>query len=103
MTLYLKGIVLVATAIRKNQKRASADTHNGHRLRLFALYIGYNLVAEIDTYPHSNGVRLPYGKTYGGTFLRGLEGKKSVNFDLYPDSKSCPQTASRNNGDKQRL
>ena len=85
------------------QKRASADTHNGHRLRLFALYSGFNLVAEIDTYPHSNGGRLPYRKTYGGTFLRGSEGIKTVIFDLYPDSKPHPQTALRNNGDRQQL
>jgi hypothetical protein len=85
------------------KKRASADTRNGHRLRLFALHRGFNLVAKIDTYPHSNGGRLPYGKTYGGTFLRGSGSEKTVIFDLYPDSKPHPQTALRNNGDKQRL
>ena len=91
------------TVLRLNKKRASADTHNGHRLRLFALHRGFNLVAEIDTYPHSNGGRLPDVKTYGVTFLRGSERGKSVIFDLYPDSKLHPQTASRNNEDRQQL
>ena len=85
------------------KKRASADTHNGHRLRLFVLYWGFNLVPEIDTYSRSNEERLPHGKTYRATSSRGSESGKSVIFDLYPDSKPHPQTALRNNGDKQRL
>lgn len=91
------------TVLRLNKKRASADTHNGHRLRLFVLYWGFNLVPEIDTYSRSNEERLPHGKTYRATSSRGSESGKSVIFDLYPDSKPRPQTASRNNGDRLQL
>lgn len=85
------------------QKRASADTRNGHRLRLFMLYWDFNLVPEIDTYSRGNEERLPDGKTYRAASLRGSGSEKTVIFDLYPDSKPHPQTALRNNGDKQRL
>ena len=85
------------------QKRASADTRNGHRLRLFMIYWDFNLVPENDTYPYSTDERLPDGKTYMATSLRGTGSEKNVIFDLYPDSKPHPQTALRNNGDKQRL
>ena len=85
------------------QKRASADTQNGHRLRLFALHRGFNLVPEIDTYSRGNEERLPDGKTYRAASLRGSGSEKTVIFDLYPDSKPHPQTALRNNGDRQQL
>ena len=85
------------------QKRASADTRNGHRLRLFMIYWDFNLVPENDTYPYSNEERLPDGKTYRAASLRGSERGKSAIFDLYPYSKPHPQTALRNNGDRQQL
>lgn len=85
------------------QKRASADTRNGHRLRLFMIYWDFNLVPENDTYPYSTDERLPDGKTYMATSLRGTGSEKNVIFDLYPDSKPHPQTALRNNGDRQQL
>ena len=47
-------------------------------------------MTEIDTYPHSNGGRLPYGKTYGGTFLRGYGREKTV---IFEDATHAIETA----------
>lgn len=85
------------------QKRASVDARCGCRLRLFMIYWDFNLVPENDTYPYSTDERLPDGKTYMATSLRGTGSEKNVIFDLYPDSKPHPQTALRNNGDRQQL
>lgn len=65
-------------------KRASADTQNGHRLRLITVYTK----AKIDLYPDIFTLASRARKTYRDIFLSRLQNEKTLFFNPYHDTKS---------------
>ena len=71
-----------------DKKRASADTQNGHRLRLIVYLWDFKWWHNIDLNSAIYEIVGAERKTYGGILVRRLQSEKTLDFNPYHDTKS---------------